>query len=71
MTLLTTAQAAARLGITDSHVRRLIIAKRLKATRHGERAWLIEARALGQVKLRPAGRQKQSRTDGGKGGNGK
>jgi excisionase family DNA binding protein len=55
--LLTTAQAAQRLGITDSHVRRLIIAKRLKATRFDARTWLIEERDCDRVKLRPNGRQ--------------
>ena len=57
MTILTTLQAAARLGVADTHVRWLIANGRLRATKHG-RAWLIEERDCDRVKLRPAGRQK-------------
>jgi excisionase family DNA binding protein len=58
--ILTVAQAAQRLSLSAAHVRRLAAAGALKATRHGERAWLIAEADLARVKLRPNGRQKKA-----------
>lgn len=54
--LLTTAQAAAELGISDSRVRQLILAGRLKFIRVGQRGLLIERAALRAVRNRKPGR---------------
>jgi excisionase family DNA binding protein len=50
--MLTTAAAAARLGITPGRIRQLIAAGQLAATRHG-RDWLIQEEALAAVAQRP------------------
>lgn len=52
--LLTTAQAAARLGVDPSHVRRLILAGALPATKAG-RDWLIAPADLLALPERPVG----------------
>ena len=55
MALITTANAAARLGITDVRVRALIRAKRLPAQQFG-RIYLIDEKDLALVKNRKPGR---------------
>ena len=55
MSQITAPEAAARLGVTDTRVRQLILAGRLPARKFG-RAWLIEASDLEHVRVRPAGR---------------
>ncbi len=45
MALLTTTQAAERLGVDPSHLRRLILDKKLPATKYGK-TWLIDAKDL-------------------------
>lgn len=55
MTILTTAQAAAELGISRRRVLALIQAKRLPAYKHGN-AWIIEAADLERVRVRSPGR---------------
>lgn len=56
--LLTTTEAAERLGITPRRVTMLIAAGRLAAVRVG-RDWLIEPAALDAVRHRPAGRPRK------------
>lgn len=53
--LLTTRQAAKRLGISPRRVRALIASGRLPATKHGS-AWAIQEKDLELVKERPTGR---------------
>jgi excisionase family DNA binding protein len=55
MTLLTTNDAAARLGLSARRVRMLIDEGRLPAVRVG-RDWLIQERDLRLVAVRPNGR---------------
>lgn len=43
---LTTLQAAKRLGVTDARVRQIILAKKLKATRIGNRLLVIDSSEL-------------------------
>lgn len=57
--LLTTQEAAARLGCDISTVRRLIRNLELRATRYGLRTYLIAPRDLARVKLRKVGRPKK------------
>jgi excisionase family DNA binding protein len=57
---LTTAEAAALLGMTDSGVRRLILTGRLKAQRAGKRVLLIRRADLAGVQRSKAGRKKKS-----------
>lgn len=54
--LLTTAEAAARLGIDDSQVRRLIRDGRLPAERFGARAYAIREEAVAALPKRKRGR---------------
>lgn len=54
MAHLSTAEAAARLGVDPSRIRQLIAAGRLKAERFGRRAHMIEESELAHVtKLKP------------------
>lgn len=55
-----TVEAAKRLGVTDSRVRKMILAKRLKAIKIG-REWLIDPKDLDAVKDRKVGRPRKSR----------
>ncbi len=55
MTLITTTEAAARLGVIPARVRALISAKRLPAIKVG-RDWLIEEKNLELVRDRKPGR---------------
>src|SRR5262249_39524355 len=53
--LLTTAEAAAELGITSSRVTILITEGRLPAKRFGKRSWSIRRADLDLVRSRPHG----------------
>lgn len=58
MALITTAQAAAYLGVTVRRVQALIKARRLPAEKVG-RDWLIDEMRLNEVGDRKPGRRKQ------------
>jgi excisionase family DNA binding protein len=60
MKIITTVEAAKRLGVTPSRVRALIEAKRLKAFKYG-REWLIDPKDLAAVKNRKVGRPRKAR----------
>ena len=60
MKIISTAEAAKRLGVTPTRVRALIEAKRLKAFKYG-REWLIDPKDLEAVKVRKVGRPKKAR----------
>ena len=60
MKIITTVDAAKRLGVTPSRVRALIEAKRLKAFKYG-REWLIDPKDLDAVKDRKVGRPRKAR----------
>jgi len=60
MKIITTTEAAKRLGVTPTRVRALIEAKRLKAFKYG-REWLIDPKDLEAVKVRKVGRPKKAR----------
>jgi excisionase family DNA binding protein len=57
MNIISTAEAARRLGVNPSRVRALIDAKRLKAIKVGS-VWLIDPKDLEAVKDRKVGRPK-------------
>ena len=60
MKIITTTEAAKRLGVTPTRVRALIEAKRLKAFKYG-REWLIDPKDLDAVKDRKVGRPRKAR----------
>ena len=60
MKIITTVEAARRLGVTPNRVRALIQAKRLKAFKFG-REWLIDPKDLDAVMDRKVGRPKKPR----------
>src|SRR5215213_11533833 len=60
MKIISTAEAARRLGVTPNRVRALIEAKRLKAFKYG-REWLIDPKDLDAVKVRKVGRPRKAR----------
>ena len=60
MKIIGTAEAARRLNVTQSRVRAMIDAGRLKAMRVG-REWLIDPKDLDAVKDRKVGRPRKSR----------
>jgi len=60
MKIISTAEAAKRLGVTQSRVQKMIAAKRLKAIKVG-REWLIDPKDLDAVKERKVGRPRKSR----------
>ena len=60
MKIITTAEAARRLGVTTNRVRAMIRAKRLKAFKFG-REWLIDPKDLEAVKDRKVGRPRKVR----------
>jgi excisionase family DNA binding protein len=60
MKIISTAEAAKRLGVTQSRVQKMIAAKRLKAIKVG-REWLIDPKDLDAVKDRKVGRPRKSR----------
>jgi len=55
MKIINTAEAAKRLGVTQSRVQKMIGAKRLKATKLGN-VWVIDPKDLEAVKDRKVGR---------------
>jgi excisionase family DNA binding protein len=59
MKVIGTAEAAKRLGVTQSRVQKMIAAKRLKAIKAG-REWLIDPKDLAAVKDRKVGRPRKS-----------
>ena len=61
--LMSTAEAARKLGVTANRVRALIRSKRLKAVRVG-RDWLIDAKDLNAVKKRKPGRPRKANKKG-------
>jgi len=62
MKIISTAEAAKRLGVTQNRVRALIEAKRLKATKVGN-VWLIDPKDLDAVKDRKVGRPRKATND--------
>ena len=60
MKIISTAEAARRLGVTPNRVRALIEAKRLKATKLGN-VWVINPKDLDAVKDRKVGRPRKAR----------
>ncbi len=59
MKIISTAEAAKRLGVTQSRVQKMIAAKRLKAIKVGN-AWLIDPKDLDAVKERKVGRPRKA-----------
>lgn len=59
--LLTTQEAGHALGLSDSHIRRLIGQGRLQAVKRG-RDWWIPRQALDTVQRRPVGRPRAQPT---------
>jgi excisionase family DNA binding protein len=59
MKIISTTEAAKRLGVTADRVRKMIEAKRLKATKLGN-VWLIDPKDLEAVKDRKVGRPRKS-----------
>jgi excisionase family DNA binding protein len=62
--LLTTAEVANELGISDERVRTLICSGRLKAKRFGQRVLMIEERALDAVRERRTARPIEAKYSG-------
>jgi excisionase family DNA binding protein len=60
MKIISTAEAAKRLNVTPDRVRKMIEAKRLKATKLGN-VWLIDTKDLEAVKDRKVGRPRKVR----------
>jgi excisionase family DNA binding protein len=60
MKIISTTEAARRLGVTANRVRVLIRAKRLKAIKVGHE-WLIDPKDLDAVKERKVGRPRKPR----------
>ena len=60
MKIISTAEAAKRLGVTPDRVRKMIEAKRLKATKFGN-VWMIDPKDLEAVKDRKVGRPRKTR----------
>jgi excisionase family DNA binding protein len=60
MKIISTTEAAKRLGVTTNRVRAMIEAKRLKAMKVG-REWLIDPKDLEAVKDRKVGRPRKVR----------
>lgn len=60
MKIITTTEAAKRLGVTPDRVRKMIDAKRLKATKLGN-VWVIDPKDLEAVKDRKVGRPRKVR----------
>jgi len=61
MRIISTAEAAKCLGVTTDRVRKMIVAKRLRAIKVG-REWLIDPKDLDAVKDRKVGRPRKART---------
>ena len=60
MKVISTTEAAKRLGVNASRVRALIDAKRLKATKFGN-VWMIDPKDLDAVKIRKPGRPRKTK----------
>ena len=60
MKVISTTEAAKRLGVTANRVRALIDAKRLKATKFGN-VWMIDPKDLEAVKSRKPGRPRKTK----------
>jgi excisionase family DNA binding protein len=60
MKIISTAEAAKRLNVTQSRVQKMIAAKRLKATKVGN-VWLIDPKDLEPLKDRKVGRPRKAR----------
>jgi excisionase family DNA binding protein len=60
MKVISTTEAAKRLGVTANRVRALIDAKRLKATKFGN-VWMIDPKDLDALKDRKVGRPRKAR----------
>jgi excisionase family DNA binding protein len=60
MKVISTEEAAKRLGVTANRVRALIDAKRLKATKFGN-VWMIDPKDLDAVRDRKVGRPRKAR----------
>jgi len=60
MKLISAAEAANRLNVTSSRVRKMIASGRLKATKVGN-MWLIDPKDLDAVKNRKVGRPRKAR----------
>jgi excisionase family DNA binding protein len=60
MKIISTAEAARRLGVTPNRVRMLIEAKRLKATKLGN-VWVINPKDLDAVTKRKPGRPRKTK----------
>jgi excisionase family DNA binding protein len=63
---LTTAQAAAKLGVSQRRVRALVMAGRIKARYLNPRIMLIDVKELQKVKHRPTGRPAKAKVKHGK-----
>ena len=63
MKIISTAEAAKRLNVTVSRVRKMIVAKRLIAIKVG-REWLIDPKDLEPLKDRKVGRPRKTRKTG-------
>lgn len=59
--LLSTTEAARRLGLSPAQVRLLIRQQRLPARRLGERVWLLEPEDVARYQRVPVGRPKGKR----------
>ena len=60
MKIISTTEAAKRLGVTADRVRKMIEAKRLKATKFGN-VWMIDPKDLDALKDRKVGRPRKAR----------
>ena len=60
MKIISTTEAAKRLGVTADRVRKMIEAKRLKATKFGN-VWMIDPKDLDAVTKRKPGRPRKAR----------
>jgi len=59
MKIISTAEAAKRLSVTQSRVQKMIAARRLKAIKVG-REWLIDPKDLDALKDRKVGRPRKT-----------
>jgi len=59
MKIISTAEAAKRLGVTPDRVRKMIESKRLKATKFGN-VWMIDPKDLEPLKDRKVGRPRKA-----------
>jgi excisionase family DNA binding protein len=64
MKLLTTQEAAAKLGVSDARIRQLILEGKLPAQKFGQRSILIDEKDLGAVTIYgKAGRPRKEKAD--------